>query len=207
MEAFNIGDAVTWSRANDDVAKGEIGEVVGFRQDPCRVRVHFKKGTWKCTYRIRPGNLTIVTAPLSMEAGPYKALDYEADPNKYYECRSCTYHSTFTAHRLAQCEMCGGNDLLTKKKDLSVGVNETVGGKNLPIRKKVRFVSKKPSSEPIFHLPEPRGFHPEPRCKQEREREQVGVVSALSPDTSASTKPRTSKSPTEILTAALGAFR
>jgi len=58
LEAFNIGDAVTWSRADDDVAEGEIGEVVGFRQDTCRVRVHFKKGTWK----FKPGSLTIVMA-------------------------------------------------------------------------------------------------------------------------------------------------
>jgi len=45
VDDFCLGDDVTWTGADDDIAEGELGDVVGYRlPDRDRVRVQFKKG-------------------------------------------------------------------------------------------------------------------------------------------------------------------
>ena len=57
VDDFNIGDDVQWSKHDDDIDEGEVGEVVG-HHDNERVKVKFAKGTWN----FKPHQLTVVAS-------------------------------------------------------------------------------------------------------------------------------------------------
>jgi hypothetical protein len=63
IEDYRVGDTVQWTKNDSDIQAEEMGEVLGFDEDKGRVRVRFKKGTWK----FKPKSLMLTSRGTLME--------------------------------------------------------------------------------------------------------------------------------------------
>lgn len=89
---LQLGAFVRWQKIDEDVKKGDLGQVVGIKVSEGRLRVQFPKGQWKfkandlSLFRIQPG------------LGGSKMLKSSAIVVIYIVTITCTYNSTYYSY-------------------------------------------------------------------------------------------------------------